>query len=578
MLDLPASVDPSLSVDRTDTHIAQPAVGDQPCPIIIQRRNAPDGCFFDLTIRDGAFGLPKGTVEIAATAGPLDISTHAVAPLRLPLGEAPLVAAAEGSLTASDDPAVPVEGPGLGVVAQAVGPSAPAAQLRVPAFPGCEGSGCAATGGRGGAVIEVTNLNDSGAGSLRACVEASGPRTCVFRVGGTIELQSGLWVKNPRLTVAGQTAPGGGILISGKSLVGNVVQISTHDVVWRYTRVRVGRNEDCSDDCSSAFALLGGADIYNIVIDHNSISWNEDEGIGIWRHTSRPMHDITISWNLLSEPLDIHPTSMLTGGERREFADTLTNVDIHHNLVISSSYRNPLAKNKSMRLINNIFYNYAFYATQLGGGIQADIIGNYYRAGPDTENVHEVQAFPSGNDESAFGTLSLYLAGNKGPNHDDPDTDNWADMTSVVSDENKPEIGSLSEQRYRRRMPMPARHVPITIHHVDDLEAILLPIVGASRRLDCGGNWVTARDAVDVRVIKEYETGTATGFRLEDESKVGGFPTINAGTPCVDTDHDGMPDMWERRVGLDPFDPADRNGDRNGDGYTNLEDFLTGRP
>jgi pectate lyase len=425
-------------------------------------------------------------------------------------------------------------------------------------------------------VFEVTNLNDAGTGSLRACVEAYGPRTCVFRVGGTIELRSELAVSNPFLTVAGQTAPGDGVLISGKAMNDNVVLISTHDVIWRYTRVRVGYHGDCGDRCISAIAIISSASVYNVVIDHNSISWNEDEGIGVWGNSTEPMYDITLSWNLLAEPLANHPTSLLIGAERRTFADAMTDVDIHHNLVISANHRNPLAKNKSMRLISNIFYNYDFYATQLGGGIKADIIGNYYHAGPDTGAVHEVQAFPRGNEESAHGTLSLYLAGNKGPNHNDPNSDNWSDMTSEVSGENGAEIGPLSEQSYRRGTPMAARHVAITIDHVDDLEGIVLPIVGASRRLDCGGKWVAGRDAVDLRLIDEYRTGTATGFGLADESAVGGFPNVAGGTPCADTDHDGMPDGWESRVGLDPSDPADRNGDRNGDGYTNLEEYLSG--
>jgi pectate lyase len=486
----------------------------------------------------------------------------------------------EATTGSSETPTVSDERRQTPVLAMARRPAAPASTAWIPAFPECQGSGCGATGGRGGRVIEVTNLNDSGIGSLRACVEASGPRTCVFRVGGTIELQSGLVVRNPHLTVPGQTAPGGGILISGQAIgsQGNTIQINAHDVIWRYTRVRLGYHEDCSGDsseCASAFVMRNPTE--NVVIDHNSVSWNQDEGIGIWRGNSeKSLRDVTISWNLLAEPLTSHPTSLLIGASSRTLADGLTDADIHHNLVISANHRNPLAKNKSMRLINNIFYNYHGYATQLGGGITADIIGNYYRAGPDTDSVYEVQAFPSGNSTSPNGTLSLYLADNKGPNHANPNTDNWSDMTREVSDENGPEIGALSEGSFRRMTPMAARGVPITIDHVDGLEDMLLPTVGASQRLDCDGRWVATRDAVDTRLINEYRSETATGFRIANENEVGGFPMIAAGTPCADADHDGMSDIWERRVGLDPFDPADGNGDHDGDGYTNFEEFLNG--
>lgn len=149
-----------------------------------------------------------------------------------------------------------------------------------PAFPGAQGGGAASVGGRGGTVIEVTNLNDDGPGSLRACAQwASAPRTCVFRVSGIIELTSDtIYVTNPYLTVAGQTAPGGGITLSGRNLPRHMVTVGTHDVIWRYTRIRHGYNANTPYSNGSNFTTEASA--YNVIFDHNSSTWTQSEGIG----------------------------------------------------------------------------------------------------------------------------------------------------------------------------------------------------------------------------------------------------------------------------------------------------------
>jgi pectate lyase len=183
------------------------------------------------------------------------------------------------------------------------------ASAAVPAFPGAQGGGAASVGGRGGAVIEVTNLNDSGAGSLRACMLATGPRTCVFRVGGTINLLSSLRITKPYLSLAGQTAPGGGILLSGKDSSENMVVIATNDVIFRYIRVRKGYNGGCDDECGAN--IIMGVESYNIIVDHTSSTWNQDEGIG----NSASVRAVTISWNLVGEGIrstaEWHSTGIL---------------------------------------------------------------------------------------------------------------------------------------------------------------------------------------------------------------------------------------------------------------------------
>ena len=153
------------------------------------------------------------------------------------------------------------------------------ASAAVPAFPGAQGGGAESVGGRGGQVIEVTNLNDSGAGSLRACVIASGPRTCVFRVGGTINLLSNLAINNPFITIAGQTAPGGGIQLSGKNMPQTMVVITTNNMVLRYIRVRKGFNAACGNECGSGITSWFPA--RRVMIDHVSQQWNQDDGMAI---------------------------------------------------------------------------------------------------------------------------------------------------------------------------------------------------------------------------------------------------------------------------------------------------------
>ena len=240
--------------------------------------------------------------------------------------------------------------------------------------------------------MEVTNLNDSGTGSLRACVQASGPRTCVFRVSGDIKLTSTLAVRNPFLTVAGQTSPGGGIQLSGLALTyGMGVQISAHDVIWQYTRVRNGYSSSCASSvCGTNIMVVNSA--YNVMIDHNTSQWNIDEGIAVWNNSGDRVNDITISWNLIAEGLGAHATGMVTGSATNAPSNLQTNVDFHHNLVMNNSHRNPLLKNKSTRYVNNLHYNANYYMNSFVDGVSADVIGNLYKKGPMTaSSTYEVQ-------------------------------------------------------------------------------------------------------------------------------------------------------------------------------------------
>ncbi len=436
--------------------------------------------------------------------------------------------------------------------------------LAVPAFPCAQGGGAEAKGGRGGRAIEVTNLNDSGTGSLRACVEASGPRTCVFRVGGTINLSSTLGITNSFLTVAGQTAPGGGITLSGKSMGENVFLLrGANNVIVRYIRVRKGQHSSCggSNQCGSNVRM--NKDAHTAIFDHLSLSWNQDEGIN-------PHVNTTISHSLICCGFNTHPTGILS-----DSGASGVNEDIHHNLVMNNSHRNPLLRNKSSRVVNNIWYNQRSYVTHVSGGMQLDNIGNKYKRGPLTGNStwHEVGAFSGYSGLSAPGMPSVYMSGNVGWHQPNPAGDQWA-MVNQIGGENGPDTGPMPTS-WRRSSPMPNTAYPVIAEPVGNIEASILPIVGASRRLDCNGNWVANRDSLDTSLINQYQTNTGIGALPQNESGYGGYPSIANGTPCADADHDGMPDQWETAKGFNPNDPSD-GPTIAANGYSNLENYING--
>ncbi|MGH8605381.1 MAG: hypothetical protein ACREXR_22105 [Gammaproteobacteria bacterium] len=238
---------------------------------------------------------------------------------------------------------------------------------------------------------------------------------------------------------------------------------------------------------------------------------------------------------------------------------------------MNNNHRNPYLRNGSSRVVNNLTYNQRFHANHVGGGIQADIIGNKYKKGPMFGQVnaswHEIQAF-SGGASAANGTPSIYLSGNLGWSQTDPSGDQWL-MARTVTGQNGAESGVVPTS-WRRTTPLANTPYPIIAEPVANIEGSILPIVGASRRLACDGSWVANRDSVDTRLINQYNTNTGISSVPSTEASVGGFPFISGGTPCTDTDHDGMPDGWETARGLNPSNAADRNA-ITASGYTNLE-------
>lgn len=449
----------------------------------------------------------------------------------------------------------------------------------IPAFPGAEGGGAISLGGRNastGKVIQVTSLNDPGAGTLRACVEASGPRTCVFTVGGTINLLSELTIRNPFITIAGQTAPGGGILLSGKNMGQSMIKILAPNTIIRYIRVRKGWHPTCADPAAGECGtnvLIGGGASSPIIVDHVSASWNQDEGLA---SDGKTVNGITFSYNISAPELKDHSTSAFINSDAPAQA---VNIDFHHNLFMNGSHRVPLVKAGTGRHVNNLYYNHSRYYTQIGGGGSVDFIGNLYKRGPQAPSLaaHEIQAYFNSSGAPNFGlpgAPSIYLLGNIGWNQTNAAGDQFV-MAARIATENAGEDGTPIPTGWRRGTPLANTTHPITLDPVANIEATILPIVGASRRLDCTGKWVANRDGVDTRLISQYTNNTGISARPQKEDGVGGYPAIAGGTPCADTDKDGMPDAFEVIQVGNPTSFAP-NADADADGFLNLEEYLDG--
>ncbi len=249
----------------------------------------------------------------------------------------------------------------------------------LPAFPGAEGYGSTTIGGRGGKVIEVTNLDDHGPGSLRDAIEADFPRTIIFRISGTIPLEKDLEISTPYCTVAGQTAPGDGICLRNYKFGVN----GTHYVVIRYIRVRRGDESSLQDDGLSVYENTKTRKwAENVIIDHCSVSWTCDEAINTWHHT----RNVTYQWCLVSEAL--HDSIHVGHG----FAATLggENTTYHHNLLASCPGRDPSigGNNNSFKTVNldwrnNVIFNWQS-RTLDGKPWSINVINNYFKPGPMT--------------------------------------------------------------------------------------------------------------------------------------------------------------------------------------------------
>jgi len=419
------------------------------------------------------------------------------------------------------------------------------------AFPGAEGFGRFAQGGRGGDVYHVTNLEDDGPGSLRQGIKtATGPRTIVFDISGTIQLKSELRITQSRLTIAGQTAPGDGITLRDQT----VSLRNCHDIIIRYIRLRLGdKNKK-----PGGYDTLTTDDIADVILDHVSLSWAIDG-----THDLRRGKNVTIQWCVFSEALNdsIHekgPHAMCAS--YRDLSGPLT---LHHNLFTTCRDRHPTlgsAKEGDPLTIvdfrNNVIYNWSGTANFCDHFVNA--INNYWRPGPETDP----QSLPIAMKGSLPRAARGFMSGNLFEGHDGWTQDNYAALDFqrwLGPGKSYKYAGTVADWKAEPRDL--GADAPTTESAREAFEQVLAH-AGASPK----------QDAVDNRVIEDVRKHK--GRLIDSQDQVGGWPALKTLPAPKDSDGDGMPDAWETVHSLNPDDAVDGSRDRDGDGYTNLEEYI----
>jgi hypothetical protein len=409
------------------------------------------------------------------------------------------------------------------------------------AFPGAEGFGKYTTGGRAGRVIIVSNLNDSGPGSLREAINKKEPRTIVFSVSGTISLESPLVVSYGNITIAGQSAPGEGICLRNYPL-----KINADNVILRYIRVRLGDEKQIEEDAISAIRQK------DIIIDHCSFSWGTDEVASFYDNKN-----FTLQWSIISESLNNsvhtkgeHGYGGIWGGKGASF---------HHNLLAHHKSRNPRFNGARTQgkpheevvdFRNNVIYNWRINSVYAGEEGNYNIINNYYKYGPATDKSKRSRIM---NPWSPYG--QFYVQGN------------YVEGDDNVTGNNH--LGIVGDHPGSAIISKPVKVVMIPLQAAEFAYNEVLRAAGASYR----------RDAIDARIVEEVRSGTAKYGKKKDgiidsQSDVGGWPVLRQGKKSKDSDQDGMPDEWEKKNGLDPENPDDHSKYSLDKDFTNIEVYL----
>lgn len=463
------------------------------------------------------------------------------------------------------------------------------------AFPGAEGFGRNATGGRGGKVYHVTTLEDGDyKGTFRHAVSQSGARTVVFDIAGTIFLNSNLNIVNGDLTIAGQTAPGQGICIARYP-----VSVRAENVIVRYMRFRVGNEGHGEPDG------FGGTENKNIIIDHCSISWSVDEC-----STFYGGENVTVQWCFISESLrtaghskGTHGYGAIVGGHKSSF---------HHNLLAHHESRVPrlgprpsTQEREHVDMRNNVFYNWAGNGCYGGEGMKVNIVNNYYKPGPATPKSgrisYRIAAIGVRTTEYCTGRNGkpnvwkpmehvwgrFYVDGNFMEGSPEVTKDNWT--KGIYEQINKSANDNTFTEQVKKeiRLSTPLDKGIVTTHTAEEAYRLVIEQAGCSHR----------RDIIDARIAEETRTGTATHYGsisadaknkpglidvpndVKPAGAISAWPDLSGdGTDAEklrDSDGDGIPDVWETTHGLNPKDPSDSNAVTLSEkGYTNLEVYL----
>lgn len=456
---------------------------------------------------------------------------------------------------------------------------------KTPAFPGAEGFGRYVTGGRGGTVYHVTNLNDSGEGSLRWALGQKGAKIVVFDVSGTIHLNSALNITG-NTTIAGQTAPGDGICLADYP-----VAVRGNNVIVRYMRFRLG-NKYVLKDGADGWDGFGGMDQERIMIDHCSVSWSIDECCSFLGNKNT-----TLQWSIVSQSLVNSGHTKGSHGYGGNWGGS--GASFHHNLIAHHASRTPrlgprptTQLDERMDMRNNVIYNFGGNGCYGGEGMTVNIVNNYYKPGPGS---------PSGTKGKRIAGIGIrtneyvttypayapalhlwgkyYVTGNVNPTYADVTKDNWTYGIYNQIDASNCDGTYTATTKDTIKIDEPMPFIATTTHTAEAAYEKVLAYAGAS----------LSRDSHDELIVSDARNGKATytgtglskGFiNSQDDNKPAGagadwsaWPTLNSTAAPADTDGDGMPDAWETANGLNPNDAAD--GAMVADnGYTNVENYL----
>ncbi|HTD93798.1 MAG TPA: hypothetical protein VK644_08305 [Chitinophagaceae bacterium] len=435
------------------------------------------------------------------------------------------------------------------------------------AFPGAEGFGKYTIGGRGGKIIPVTNLDDSGPGSFREAVTAKGPRIVILTVSGTIHLNSSLSIKG-NVTIAGQSAPGDGICLADYPVI-----LGGDNIIIRYMRFRMGDKNQKGGmvDGNGGDDAFGSNRRKNIIIDHCSMSWSTDEVFSLYGGDST-----TLQWNIISEPMN-YSYHFETGDKDYEHHGYGgiwggSHLSAHHNLFAHCNSRNPRfngtrlgATEELVDYRNNVIYNWGGNTVYGGEGGQYNIVGNYYRYGPSTSKGVRFRVLnPFRQEKPEIGFGKFFVEGNFVDGAEDVSSNNWL---GIVMNNN----GTEADKK-EAIVSAPFLVLALPVQTAKDAYDQVLKLAGAS----------FARDTLDMRIISDVKNRTGGFIDVQGgfphgtsyDLTVGAWPALRTISAKKDSDKDGIPDQWESAHGLNPSNAKDASRFSANGSYTNIELYL----